>query len=336
MADVRLDVDEAAAGEIEDHCFSRTDVEVGGFLIGRIDQEGTHILASTRALEADSGQTQLTITHADWDAALSVLDKDFPGMAIVGWYHSHPGFGCFLSAQDQFIQENFFSAPGQVALVVDPLKGRYEYFVVEDGATVTVDAGDTARDALAAEGEDKADVVMQAAPRRRMSPVAWGGIVVALLVVGLGAWFVGVMQGNDQARARSGETIAELNGQVEDLAQALSEATSQPEAVDEPVVDQPVVEEPVEVQPTAEPVVPEDPGPAPLSPGDPIAVTISHTVQRGDNWWDLARRYLGSGERYEELAAANPRITMLIPGQVLRIPVEARFVEIIEDEEQQQ
>ena len=332
MPDLTLDIDSTAAAEIEDHCFSRTDVEVGGFLIGRIDQEGTHILASTRALEANSGQTQLTITHADWDAALSVLDKDFPGMAIVGWYHSHPGFGCFLSAQDQFIQGNFFSAPGQVALVVDPLKGRYEYFVAEDGATVTVDAGDTALGALAAEGEDKADLVMQAVPRRRMSPVAWGGIVVALLIVGLGAWFVGVMQGNDQARATSGETIAALNGQVEDLVQALSEATSEPEAAKKPVVEEPAKEEPT---PEPEPVALEDPGPAPLSPGDPVTVTISHTVQRGDNWWDLARRYLGSGERYEELAAANPSVTMLIPGQALRIPVEAKFVALVEDEEQQ-
>jgi len=38
----------------------------------------------------------------------------------VGWYHSHPGFGVFLSEHDMFIQENFFSSPQQVAWVFDP------------------------------------------------------------------------------------------------------------------------------------------------------------------------------------------------------------------------
>ena len=39
---------------------------------------------------------------------------------IVGWYHSHPGFGVFLSEHDLFIQQNFFSNPQQVAWVYDP------------------------------------------------------------------------------------------------------------------------------------------------------------------------------------------------------------------------
>jgi hypothetical protein len=39
---------------------------------------------------------------------------------IVGWYHSHPGFGVFLSDHDTFIHNNFFSSPQQVAWVYDP------------------------------------------------------------------------------------------------------------------------------------------------------------------------------------------------------------------------
>ena len=38
----------------------------------------------------------------------------------MGWYHSHPGFGVFLSDHDTFIHKNFFSSPGQVAWVFDP------------------------------------------------------------------------------------------------------------------------------------------------------------------------------------------------------------------------
>ena len=39
---------------------------------------------------------------------------------MLGWYHSHPGFGVFLSEHDLFIQQNFFSNPQQVAWVFDP------------------------------------------------------------------------------------------------------------------------------------------------------------------------------------------------------------------------
>ena len=52
--------------------------------------------------------------------SIEVKDELYPEERIVGWYHSHPGFGVFLSEHDLFIQENFFSSPGQVAWVYDP------------------------------------------------------------------------------------------------------------------------------------------------------------------------------------------------------------------------
>jgi hypothetical protein len=45
-------------------------------------------------------------------------------MQIVGWYHSHPGYGVEFSEMDVFIQKNFFSSPTQVGLVTDPLGGH--------------------------------------------------------------------------------------------------------------------------------------------------------------------------------------------------------------------
>jgi len=41
---------------------------------------------------------------------------------FVGWAHSHPGYGCFLSSTDVETQRKYFPAPFHVALVVDPLK----------------------------------------------------------------------------------------------------------------------------------------------------------------------------------------------------------------------
>jgi proteasome lid subunit RPN8/RPN11 len=39
---------------------------------------------------------------------------------MVGWYHTHPGFGIFLSGMDLFIHQNFFTQLWHVAFVLDP------------------------------------------------------------------------------------------------------------------------------------------------------------------------------------------------------------------------
>lgn len=42
---------------------------------------------------------------------------------VVGWYHSHPGFGCWLSSVDINTQQNFEQLqPRAVAVVVDPIQ----------------------------------------------------------------------------------------------------------------------------------------------------------------------------------------------------------------------
>ena len=42
---------------------------------------------------------------------------------VIGWYHSHPGFGCWLSGTDINTQSSFEALnPRAVALVVDPIQ----------------------------------------------------------------------------------------------------------------------------------------------------------------------------------------------------------------------
>lgn len=42
---------------------------------------------------------------------------------VVGWYHSHPGFGCWLSGVDINTQQSFEALnPRAVAVVVDPIQ----------------------------------------------------------------------------------------------------------------------------------------------------------------------------------------------------------------------
>jgi proteasome lid subunit RPN8/RPN11 len=85
---------------------------------------------------ADTNQaslTHVTFTHDSWAQIHAALDRRDDGVQIVGWYHTHPGFGPFLSAHDLFIHENFFKGPLQVATVLDPVKRLFCVFGWRDG-----------------------------------------------------------------------------------------------------------------------------------------------------------------------------------------------------------
>src|SRR5690606_25238601 len=75
---------------------------------------------------------------ATWDYVHQVLESDYPGQKIVGWYHTHPDFGVFLSGMDLFIQDNFFNLPWQVAFVYDPVRREEGVFVWKNGKSERV------------------------------------------------------------------------------------------------------------------------------------------------------------------------------------------------------
>lgn len=53
-------------------------------------------------------------------------------LRIIGWWHSHPNFGCFLSSTDLITQKSFFHKSYQVALVVDPVRNEIEFFTIDN------------------------------------------------------------------------------------------------------------------------------------------------------------------------------------------------------------
>lgn len=127
---------------IYDHVYSHDDHEVGGVLVGRMTDDSLPIVTgSIAALEADGQRASVTFTHDAWSSIHSTMDRDFPGEQIVGWYHSHPGFGIFLSTYDRFIHDNFFSDVRQIAYVVDPQAGTEGIFHWRDGKLVVLREG---------------------------------------------------------------------------------------------------------------------------------------------------------------------------------------------------
>jgi proteasome lid subunit RPN8/RPN11 len=108
------------ARKIRQHARASMKAEVCGVLIGTADRERTLIEACIAGINAAQGGAHVTFTQDTWEHIYKIKDQQFPDGKIVGWYHSHPGFGVFLSEHDLFIQENFFSSPHQVAWVYDP------------------------------------------------------------------------------------------------------------------------------------------------------------------------------------------------------------------------
>lgn len=134
----RLVLDEQVKDAIDADVGSDTSVERGGVLVGDRAADGSslEIVASVPAKYAVGRAASLRFTHETWEYVNDVISDEHPDLRMVGWYHSHPGFGIFLSEYDTFIHQNFFSAPWQVAYVVDPLLGQAGFFGWEAGQIV--------------------------------------------------------------------------------------------------------------------------------------------------------------------------------------------------------
>lgn len=133
-SDFRLSISPGVHRGIQEHAALDTSIEICGVLVGewREDSNGpfANVTQYIRCSQAASKFAEVTFTHESWSQINSEMDSQYADLRIIGWYHSHPDFGIFLSDRDVFIQENFFSGPGQVAYVVDPvrkLEGVFEW-----------------------------------------------------------------------------------------------------------------------------------------------------------------------------------------------------------------
>jgi len=131
---LRLLIDSEVVRQIRQHGRSSTKAEVCGVLIGHDRAGVVEVEACITGLNAEEAGAQVTFTQDTWEHIYKIKDKEYPEHRIVGWYHTHPGFGVFLSDHDTFIHNNFFSSPGQVAWVFDPHSDEEGCFGWVDGS----------------------------------------------------------------------------------------------------------------------------------------------------------------------------------------------------------
>lgn len=112
--------------DIVRHCEAQaaTGVEAMGFLAGGVfSWEGR---TYTVARDAVTSDLEASSVHVRFERdAFPRLFERLDGLGydyiLVGWYHSHPGYGCFMSETDRRTQLSGFSEPFHVAVVVDPV-----------------------------------------------------------------------------------------------------------------------------------------------------------------------------------------------------------------------
>jgi len=127
-AAVDILIDEPALRQAQAHALSSLHREVAGVLIGPRPEKQpdgrylVHIIDTIVAKHTVMHGASVTYTPESWRYLNDTLGKRYPDDTAVmaGWYHTHPGFGIFLSGMDQFIHQNFFTQIWHVAMVLDP------------------------------------------------------------------------------------------------------------------------------------------------------------------------------------------------------------------------
>ncbi len=126
--------------DIKDLC-KNYENEIFGYLIGLIFKwkEQIYIVIEDKIFIEGTfhshkmSTAQIEGTAGEYDKEFQRLKKNEKNknLRVVGWWHSHPDLGCFLSPTDLRTQQHFFPESYQVALVIDPIRDTYDFFTLD-------------------------------------------------------------------------------------------------------------------------------------------------------------------------------------------------------------
>jgi proteasome lid subunit RPN8/RPN11 len=134
---VQVFVEHEAYLRANEHAESDLEREVGGGLAGRIvlDEAGERAFVVVEAAipgrHTRQGNAFITFTQETLVALHQDVESLRPDVRLVGWYHTHPRMGIFLSGYDRWLHHHFFPEPWQVALVIEPHMQLGGFFIRE-------------------------------------------------------------------------------------------------------------------------------------------------------------------------------------------------------------
>jgi len=99
-------------------------MEVMGLMLGEFVDDYTISCVDVFAMpQSGTTVTVESVDHVFQTKMLDMLKQTGRPEMVVGWYHSHPGFGCWLSSVDINTQQSFEQLhPRAVAVVIDPIQ----------------------------------------------------------------------------------------------------------------------------------------------------------------------------------------------------------------------
>lgn len=104
---------------------SDVSIELGGFLLGKKNGDEIRITRFYEAKHTDSTEVSLYFTPETWlDYDDFVCGIRSEGLLSLGWVHSHPNLGVFLSQQDENVNIVF----DHLAIVYDPVRNEIGFF----------------------------------------------------------------------------------------------------------------------------------------------------------------------------------------------------------------
>jgi len=106
--------------------------EVMGLLMGRFfkDDDGKYaIIDNVITSSLTASDVNVKFDEYKLETLFDLLDAETEkNRLVVGWYHSHLNYGCFMSETDIKTQNGLFGGECGFALVVDPIREELKVF----------------------------------------------------------------------------------------------------------------------------------------------------------------------------------------------------------------
>ncbi|NLM12200.1 MAG: LysM peptidoglycan-binding domain-containing protein [Epulopiscium sp.] len=106
--------------------------EKGAVLVGYYTEEfGDKMAMISGAIQFKSSlaEERTHITEEVMNEVRAKLNKYFPDCELMGWMHTQPGYGIFLTTQDIRLQKEFFGKPYQTLMIIDPIENMEAFFL---------------------------------------------------------------------------------------------------------------------------------------------------------------------------------------------------------------
>ncbi|CAJ0575676.1 unnamed protein product, partial [Mesorhabditis spiculigera] len=113
-------------------------MEVMGLMLGEfVDEYTVNVIDVFAMPQSGTGVSVEAVDPVFQAKMLDMLKQTGRPEMVVGWYHSHPGFGCWLSGVDVNTQQSFEALSDRaVAVVIDPIQSVKGKVVIDAFRTI--------------------------------------------------------------------------------------------------------------------------------------------------------------------------------------------------------